>query len=175
VYSEAFHKVFLGRRQIIDAALFLYHRGMTSMKRFESVLSVALLVVFATLVGCGQSGPARSAVKGTVKAPDGKPVEGGALVFVPVTTDPNAPSAPVTATINKDGTFDVQGGVVAGKHKVMFEAPTIQYDPPEWDGKGNPPQAPVSPYNGMKVKQQEVDIAASGANDLTIELLPAGG
>lgn len=144
------------------------------MRRIESVLSVALLIVTAALVGCGQSGPARSAVKGTVKAPDGKPVEGGALVFIPVTSDANAPSAPVTATINKDGTFEVQGGVVAGKQRVMFEAPTIQYDPPEWDGKGTPPAAPVSPYAGMKAKQQEVDISASGPNDLTIELLPAG-
>lgn len=130
------------------------------------------LVIVAAMMGCGPAGPARSAVKGTVKAPDGKPVEGGALVFAPMTTDINAATAPVTTVIKPDGTFEVQGGIVAGKHKVMFEAPTIQYEPKEWDGKGTPPVAPVSPYAGMKAKQPEVEISASGPNDLTIDLLP---
>lgn len=144
------------------------------MKRASCVASVILLVVATTLVGCNNSGPARTAVKGTVKAPDGKPVDGGNLVFVPVTTDVNAPSAPATAAIKSDGTFEVTGGVVAGKHKVMFEAPAIQYDPPTWDGKGSPPVAPVSPYAGMKAKQEEIDITAGTPNDLVIELSAPG-
>ena len=144
------------------------------MKRFSAIASAALLVVFGTLVGCGESGPARTAVKGTVKTADGKPVEGGNLTFAPITSDVNAPSSPVSTVIKPDGTFEVEGGVVAGKHKLMYEAPTIQYDPPTWDGKGSPPVAPVSPYAGMKAKQGEVDISASAPNDLTVELTPAG-
>ncbi len=132
------------------------------------------LMVAVALTGCGQTGPARTAVKGVVKTADGKVVEGGAITLSPVTTDANAASSPVSAAIKPDGSFQVDGGVVAGKHRVMFEPPQISYDAPAWDGTGAPPKAPVSPYAGMKAKQAEVDIAAGAANDLVVELTPPG-
>ena len=139
------------------------------MKHFSYVASLLLLTVTTTLVGCNQGGPARTPVKGTVKAPDGKPVEGGNLVFVPITSEAAAPSAPATAAIKSDGTFEVTGGVVAGKHRLMYEAPHIPSNL-EWDGKGTPPEAPKSPYAGMRAKPAEVDVTAGSANDLAVEL-----
>jgi predicted small lipoprotein YifL len=152
--------------------MFLHrHNNMTTLVKWTS--SLLVLAFVGVLAGCGQSGPARSPVKGVVKLPDGKPVDGGALVFAPITSETNAPSAPTTATVNADGTFEVKGGVVAGKQRVMYEAPQIPWSAPEWDGTGSPPQAPQSPYANMKPKLEEVDIA-NGPNDLTVELNPPG-
>jgi hypothetical protein len=143
------------------------------MKQVSFVASALLLAVAVTLVGCTEAGPARTPVKGTVKA-DGKAVDGGNLVFVPVTSDPSAPSPPATAAIKSDGTFEVTGGVVAGKHKIMYEAPHIPSDV-QWDGKGTPPVTPKSPFAGMTPKQAEVEVTAAGANDLAVELVTPGG
>ena len=133
----------------------------------------ALISVVATVTGCGASGPTRSAVKGVIKTADGKPVDKGTLTFAPVTTDPNATSSPVSAPIAADGTFEVKGGAVVGKHTVTIEPPYIPYEAPEWNGQGAPPQAPPIPFAGMTPKDKEVTINPE-PNQLAIELVPAG-
>lgn len=142
------------------------------MKHFRLVFTVGLLVGVAALVGCGQSGPPRAPVTGKVTA-NGQAVTGGSLTFAPITTETNALSSPVVAAVKEDGSFEVTGGAVAGKHRVSYEPPSIPYEAPTWDGQGTPPQAPKSPYAGMAPKDKEVEFAAS-ANNLNIELVPAG-
>jgi len=127
-----------------------------------------LMVATVAIVGCGGSGPARTPVAGKVTL-NGQPVKGGSLTFAPVTSDPNAASAPVIAKIKDDGTFEVTGGAVAGKQKLMFEPPPSNWQAPVWDGTGSPPKEPPNPYAGLKPKATEVEIAAT-ANNLTIEL-----
>lgn len=138
------------------------------MNLFPRLMAVTMLGAVAMISGCGQSGPARSPVAGKVTL-DGQPVKGGSLTFAPITTEANAPSAPVIAKVKDDGTFEVAGGAVAGKQRVMYDPPPSGWVAPEWDGKGAPPQEPPSPYANMAPKNAEVDFTST-ANDITIEL-----
>jgi hypothetical protein len=136
------------------------------------ILATALLTLGAVLtVGCN-TGPATAPVGGKVVA-NGQPVTGGSLTFAPITDKPNAASAPVIAEVKPDGTFQVAGGAVEGKFSVAYAPPSVNWEAPEWDGTGAPPQAPPTPFAGMAPKDKEVTFSAQ-ANQLNIELVPAG-
>lgn len=139
------------------------------MSTFRSfcATSLALTVIF-TFVGC-ESGPATEPVKGKVTA-NGAPVTGGSLTFAPLSGQTLAASEPMTTDVKSDGTFALEKGAVAGKHRVIYTAPAMEFDAQAWDGKGEPPRAPESPFDGMKPKETEIEIK-SGANDLTIDLV----
>jgi hypothetical protein len=147
--------------------------GNFRMKLASQFGASLYLLLLLAVVGCGPSGPARIPVKGTVKTVDGKLVDSGGLTFAPVTTDANAPSSPVSTVIKPDGAFEVTGGLVAGKHTVLFEPAQVPFDTPEWDGRGIPPQAPPAPFAGLAPKTKEITVNA-GDNALTIELVPNG-
>lgn len=133
-----------------------------------AMLLVGVLYISA-LAGCGSG--ASATVKGKVTR-DGKPVTGGTLTFAPVAAkDATSTEAkPVTAEVQSDGTFEVKEAY-AGRQRVLYSAPVIEWESPEWDGKGPEPKAPKSPFEGLTPKEAEVDVA-SGENDLTIELVP---
>jgi hypothetical protein len=147
------------------------HPGVNLMPFCSRNVLAALVLLLATTLGCGSSGPARSPVKGTVKTIDGKAVDQGALTFAPVVTDASAPSPPVSAQIKPDGTFEVDGGAVVGKHTVSFEPAYVPYEA-EWDGTGTPPEAPPQPFAGLVPKTKEVDFTTE-ENVLSVELVPA--
>ncbi len=63
--------------------------------------------------------------------------------------------------------------MVAGKYAVTYEAPQIAHDAPEWDGKGEPPVSPQSPYAGLVVKDKDIEAKADGG-ELTVELVKPG-
>ena len=129
--------------------------------------------LLATLVGC--SGGAVASVSGTVTA-EGAPVTGGNITLVPVaaSADPAAAgksgTGPVSAEIKPDGTFKFTDNASAGKHRVMYSSPSVEWEAPEYDGVGPPPVGPPIPYSGMKPKDEEVTVEA-GPNTLTIELV----
>lgn len=69
--------------------------------------------------GCGNRGPERVAVSGTVSF-NGQPVSEGFIRFVPLSTNPG----PATAATINDGKYraDARGGVPVGTHNVRIEA-----------------------------------------------------
>jgi hypothetical protein len=141
------------------------------MNTYLRLLAVPAVMALVALTGCGKSA-STVPVKGKVTSPSG-PVNGGSLTFAPVTNDPAATSAPVIAQVKQDGSFEVPGGATAGRHKVLYNAPQIEWKAPEWNGQGAPPQPPPNPYAGLAPKTPEVEFAA-GPNDVSIELVPAG-
>ncbi|HTN76801.1 MAG TPA: hypothetical protein VL096_16190 [Pirellulaceae bacterium] len=141
------------------------------MRSMKFAIAGVVLLLFVT--GCGTGGPATSPVSGKV-VQGGKPVEGGSLTFAPADdAKPIADSSPVITQVNADGTFKLTQGAVAGKHRILYSPPNIDWQAPEWDGKGTPPQAPKSPYAGLVPKVPDVEIK-SGPNDITIELVAGG-
>lgn len=140
------------------------------MKYVKLLTTVSLLAGFVFVAGCNH-GPATAPVKGKVVAA-GQPVTGGSLTFAPITDSPNATSAPVIAAVKPDGSFEVAGGAVEGKFQVMYEPPSVEWNAPEWDGRGSPPQAPPTPFAGMTPKDKEVTFNST-ANELSVELIPA--
>ncbi len=128
-------------------------------------------VLLAAAVGCGAGG-GKASVSGKVLA-GGQPVTSGSITFMPINSEGGA--SPASGEIKPDGTF-VMGtekpadGVAVGKHSVSFSAPSVEQ--PEWDGYGTPPAAKEVPYANLVPKQTELEVQA-GANDITVELVPA--
>jgi hypothetical protein len=141
------------------------------MRTQIQLVAVAALAL-VTAVGCGKSA-STVPVKGKVTTASG-PVKGGSLTFAPVASgNANAASSPVIAQVKEDGSFEVAGGAVAGRHQVRYNPPQIEWQAPEWNGQGAPPQPPPNPYANMAPKTPEVEFAA-GPNDVSVELVPAG-
>jgi hypothetical protein len=142
------------------------------MNTYLRLLTVPAVVALVALTGCGKT-VSTVPVKGKVSTASG-PVKGGSLTFAPVAAaGTNTASPPVIAQVKDDGSFEVPGGAAAGRHKVLYNAPQIEWKAPEWNGQGAPPQPPANPYAGLAPKTPEVEFAA-GPNEVSIELVPAG-
>jgi hypothetical protein len=140
----------------------------------------ALCVAFS---GCGD-GTKRATVTGTVTY-NSQPVTGGSITFNPVVTgaEGEAPARSAVGEIQSNGTFNAGtekpgDGVSIGKHRISYSAPAVEWVAPEWDGQGEPPQAPKSEFEGLVPKEGVVEVGA-GSNELKIELVqpsapPAG-
>jgi hypothetical protein len=138
-----------------------------------------LSTVFAAmlLTGCSGDTMATGSVSGKVTY-EGKPVEGGSLTFVP--DSPTGGGKPGVATIAADGTYRVStygtnDGAVIGKHKIRFSPNIVAPAAKELKtGESAPPSpAPTSPYSGLLLKPDTVEIKA-GSNTVDIELVPKG-
>ncbi len=145
---------------------------------WRSLGSAALCLAVLALAGCGASGANKGRVTGKVTA-NGQPVTGGQLTFSPAAGVEGA--APALGPIESDGTFvlstDRAGdGAAIGKHTVSYVPPNPEGSEKDgWDGSGpEPPPSKPSPFAGLVVKDSEVEVK-SGSNELTIELVPAGG
>lgn len=133
------------------------------------LLATVGLIIGATFLGCSQGGPATEPVSGKVIA-NGQPVTGGSLTFAPITDEPTAPTQPAVAIVNPDGTFKIEEGAVAGKHRLLYSAPSVEWQAPDWDGKGAPPQPPKNPYAGLSPKNAEIEVKP-GVNEVVVELV----
>jgi hypothetical protein len=134
-----------------------------------ALLGLALLVSAA---GCG-GGPPLASVSGKVTC-QGAAVDGGTLIFSPLTEDTMAAGRPGQAQIQSDGSYTVSterpgDGVVLGKHRVTFTPPEQQLTPEQrTDPNYN---APPPRYAGYGLKDAEVEVHA-GSNTINIELVP---
>ena len=136
-------------------------------------VAVAACTVLLTLSGCAESGQYDTApVKGSVTF-EGKPVEGGALTFVPAGAGSGKPGA---AQVQSDGTYVLgtyveADGAVLGKHKVSYSPPTVEL--PEGVELQPGESTPPSPWDGLVPKTAEVEVAV-GSNRIDIELVAPG-
>lgn len=139
-------------------------------------LSLAL-IVGCVLTGCGGDGTSKASVSGTVTY-NSQPVKGGSITLTPIAGAPDdTPMRPAAGIVNADGTFvlgtdTTDDGASIGKHRVSYSPPSSDWDPPEWDGSGEPPQAPKSEYDGLIPSKPETEVVA-GKNNLAVELVQA--
>jgi len=136
------------------------------------------LVSLVSLAGCGGADESFSTAKVSGKVMlDGKPVEGGDLIFAPIAADKDKkPGKSGVASVGMDGTYVVStyakgDGAVVGKHKVTFN-PSTAGAPPVVDPSAAHVEARVNPYAGVEPKQSEVTVV-KGTNTIDIELVKA--
>ena len=110
---------------------------MNSM--WKSTLAFALVaVVCLGSTGCGESGPKRYRISGTVTY-KGEPVPAGTVMFEPDSSAGNS-GAPGSAAI-KDGKFDSAedgAGFIGGPHRITIQAFDGKNPDPEYTPYGNP-------------------------------------
>lgn len=113
--------------------------GWTALRRFvRAVLATGL--VLAGIAGCGVKGEFETApVYGKVTV-NGRPLETGSLVFVPVASGPSAQANLDSSGNYVLGTYSTNDGAVIGDHEVMIVALT--------GGEG--PQEASDPNAGLK-------------------------
>ncbi|MFO0941691.1 MAG: hypothetical protein U0930_13115 [Pirellulales bacterium] len=78
------------------------------------------MLLLVTAMGCGQDGPVKFTVNGTIEMPDGKPVPAGEISFEPDGTAGN--SGPGSMAQIKDGKYSLsrEQGVVGGAYLVTI-------------------------------------------------------
>jgi hypothetical protein len=80
---------------------------------------VFALALLTAMIGCGESGPERAEVRGTVTL-DGTPVESGSISFIPI----EGTEGPSTGGAITNGAYHLtrSDGPVIGKHRVQILA-----------------------------------------------------
>ena len=144
--------------------------------RFRSAAALWSIVALSgalVLAGCSGGTTLTGKVTGKVTY-DGKPVEGGSLTFAPIASGSAAVGKPGSAEIKTDGTYSVgtnraDDGAAIGKHRVSYSPPAATL-PAGQELTKEGESMPKSPYDGLKVKQSEVEVK-SGANTIDIELV----
>lgn len=114
---------------------------MTRFQKAHTALVILALSLFVLATGCGDGGPPRAAVEGTVSF-DGAPVDGGRIMFIP--TDKKGVPANAEITAGKYALPEAKGPSI-GTHKVEIV----------WYKKtGREIDNPSDPGNKMEEKEQ---------------------
>jgi hypothetical protein len=131
------------------------------LNHFRSRLSLAAAIgLFLFLVGCNK-GLQTYPVTGKVHFPDGRPLEGGVVIFVSHDTGVQA-----RARIEQDGTFTLgtlsnKDGSVSGLQRVSVR--------PEVLGPGAPPKQPLLPkYQAATSSGIEFTVKTDAPNEFDI-------
>ncbi len=129
------------------------------------------------VAGCSGGGPEPTyPVTGTVKLPDGKPLQGGQILFRPV----EGSTYSARGDIAQDGTFELTtfeagDGAVAGKHKVMI-TPAV---PPELleDARAMLGRKPIidPSYQSLQTSPLEYTVVDDDSNNFDIVAKPPKG
>lgn len=84
------------------------------------LISLALILPLVTILGCGQSGPVKYTVNGSIEMPDGKPVPAGEISFEPDASAGN--TGPGSMAQIKDGKYTLSRdqGVVGGAYAITI-------------------------------------------------------
>lgn len=144
----------------------------------ERRFCVAWVLTVATLIGCGQSGPAVHPVSGIVTV-GGKPVQNVQVTFMP--TEPSRPIA--SGNVDADGRYVLTSGAtnrrgaVAGAYKVVLSqldgAAQAEVEARYTSGTGGPPPVPKAAfpdeYKSVESSPKQVDVVA-GSNTINIEI-----
>ena len=127
------------------------------------VMAVGCALASALLGGCGDSGPQRVPVSGSVTY-NGAPVSEGVIRFTPGKDS----QMPMTAAAIKDGTYkaDLRGGVPVGIHTVGIEAYRMADKSNTQMLRGVPPRIQYLPdrYNTNSELQITIE---SGSREIT--------
>lgn len=126
-------------------------------------LSLSWVVAAACFSGCGDKGPDRAIVSGTVTY-KGEPISDGTILFTPMATS-RAPSAGASIV---DGNYkiDGHGGVPVGMHRINIEAYR------NVSSTLRPGQPEPRNYSDGKVRQQYLPKTYNASSQLQITIEP---
>ncbi len=146
-------------------------------KRFrnEVLRCLTCCLMCVCLVGCGQSGPERIAVSGTVLV-DGQPLRAGSVQFIPA----GETRGPAASAAVKDGKFELPAndGPLKGTQRieviVQKELPFAIDDDAAFAQASQNGRVPITPTSSAVAfrdpSQQQMDLKQS-ASDLKFELV----
>ena len=129
---------------------------------FASVVfcTSVFLVLASVLPGCGDSGPKKYPVNGTVSY-NGRPLPTGTVMFVPEEGGP-----PAVSTIGDDGSYRLEA--VAGRHRVGVTA--VPPPPPGANEMNYRPQKPLLPDKFGRPDTSGVSIEVKPDKDNQIDI-----
>ena len=138
--------------------------------RWSSLLAMGVAV--AVLAGCGDSGPKRYGVKGTVSY-KGKPIENGLISFVQPGTEASAGGASIT-----DGKYEIPEavGLPAGEYEVIISVPTGGPPPkgagdePPGEGAGEKETRETLPAKYNSKTELKREVKAGEQNEINFDL-----
>ena len=109
---------------------------------------------------------------------DGKPVTGGSVAFLPLSNGPDGKGArPGSGTVQSGGDYRLgsyvaNDGVMAGRYRVTYSPPVMEYPAGAYT-PGKPP--PQSGFENLVPSKSEVEVPPGGGT-IDIELIkPAKG
>ena len=135
-----------------------------------NVAAAALAILFALgSVGCGERRPTTYAVKGKVVYTDGSPVTAGVVMFLSTSVEGKEFNA--RGEIQPDGsyvlsTFELEDGVVAGRHRALVREVAVLVSEMANDETPGPPGIDQK-FARFDTSGLEFDITAD-QTDLTI-------
>jgi len=139
-----------------------------ALSRLAVASAFCCAVAAVVLAGCGQDGPERAVVSGTVTY-QGKPLEEGQIRFLPV----KGTEAPVSGGAIRKGEYrvDAKGGVPVGTHRIEIIAYRV---PPESLEilKTLPPDATETE---MPPREQYIPAKYNADSELEITIPPGSG
>lgn len=150
----------------------LLESGLTGSRRFVQALAVVGFALIGS-AGCGVKGEFETArVHGKVTY-DGRPLETGSLVFVPVGGGPSAQANLDSSGNYVLGTYSLSDGAVLGEHEVMIVALTGGEGPQE----ASDPNAGLrslipSRYGDLKKSGLRATVQADIDNEINFDLQP---
>ena len=148
----------------------LHGTGLAASHRFVCAM-VATSLVLASIAGCGKKGEFETApVHGKVTY-NGRPLETGSLVFVPVSPGPSAQANLDSSGNYVLGTYSTSDGAVIGEHEVMIVALTGADGPQE----ASDPNAGLkslipSRYGDLKKSGLRATVKADTDNEINFDL-----
>ncbi len=130
-------------------------------------LALAMLSALPGVTGCGRDGLPTYPVTGKVVFPNGRPLEGGTIVFESVDHPVAARSVIDMDGSFRLGTYEKGDGAVAGLHRVGI----TPADPMEIDRDERRPPRVIHPkYKDIDESGLEFEVQAKGPNEFEIEV-----
>ena len=147
--------------------------------RCWGLLACALLLT-ASVIGCGGSGPKYVPVSGTVTL-DGKPYGDAVVVFLPkASAEHPEPGRSSAGETDASGHFalktdELKNGAVIGKHlvKISTRGPVVQVDP----AVGSPDSAPANikrdlvPAEWNTLSDKEFEVPSAGTDKANFDIV----
>lgn len=144
-----------------------------SLRQGRSLFSYCFMAVILATGGCSSGKAPTFQVTGTVKLPDGTPLEGGRILFRPEGETVYAAKGEVRADGSFElSTFGLGDGAVAGKHAVMILPPVpegFMDDPHETRGTK---LAIDLGYQNLRTTPLKYTVEAGGENHFDIVVQP---
>lgn len=143
------------------------------MSTLRNIVLGGLVASLAGAAGCSEGKAPTYQVTGTVKLPDGTPLDGGRILFRPEGETVHA----AKGDIRSDGSFELStfglaDGAVAGTHKVMVLPPVPEGFMDEPRATPGTTLAIDMSYQNLRTSPLEYTVEAGGENHYDIVVQP---
>lgn len=136
--------------------------------KLPTIGSLLLTLIVVALSGCGRGDRLSTyPATGQVSYPDGRPLEGGTIIFESVEQTVTARGAIDIDGGFELGTYESGDGAVAGRHRVAISPPSqMDVDPDE----GEVPALVHPRFTHPETSELEFTVSADGPNRFEVEV-----